>query len=370
VFLRGDSNADGRLSISDPLMTRRWLFNFQQPPPCLAAADSDDNNLVDLTDVIDTLCGVFLTQCGASPGQRYLLPPEERFAPPFPEVGPDPTPGLECEQYQVEPPLETEDVVRIGDVTATPGSEVRIPVYLTSSVEVEAFQLVVRYDPALFTPGGSKLGVGTDFVGTPWDLPNAPSFHGQYLYPDAGFFVTGVVGSLTGTKSDDSPFPPLPPGENQLLFHLKGKVSENAVPGTTIVLEPTNGPNGEGVLPPMNLRNELTHRGEARFLSVVPRTEAGALAIVSDIGFFIRGDANSDRKVDVSDALHVFSYLFLGGPDPDCPDASDADDNGKLDITDGVVVLGTLFLGGHISEPYPLGGTDATADDLGPCAKH
>jgi len=363
AFLRGDSNADGRVSVSDALMTRRWLFNGELAPPCLEAANADDDAWIDITDVVQILNAAFLG--------KFEIPS------PFPETGTDPTPveGLTCDHYELEPPAHTDDLLRFGDVSASPGESVRIPVYLTSSVEVEAFQLVVRYDPTLFTPRGAL-----DLHGTPWDGLRV-AFANVRTHPDDGFFVIAVVGSFTGDLGTDPdpecwatsgcflPYPPIPAGKDQLICTLGGTVSEDAVPGTTIILEPTNGPDGEGVLPPFLLRNELSHRGEARYLSVVPRTEAGALAIVTDIGFFVRGDANSDSRVDVSDALHVFSYLFLGGPDPACPDAADADDSGKLDLTDGVVVLGQLFLGGQISEPYPLVGTDGTADDLGPCAR-
>jgi hypothetical protein len=79
---------------------------------------------------------------------------------------------------------------------------------------------------------------------------------------------------------------------------------------------------------------------------------------------FIRGDANGDQAVDLSDSLKVLSFLFLGAS-VSCSDAVDVDDSGLLDITDPIYLLTFLFLGGlDISAPYPEAGEDPTQDDL------
>ena len=44
---------------------------------------------------------------------------------------------------------------------------------------------------------------------------------------------------------------------------------------------------------------------------------------------FIRGDANSDLMVDLSDAIYVLSYLFLGFAEPPCLKAADSNDSGR-----------------------------------------
>ena len=40
---------------------------------------------------------------------------------------------------------------------------------------------------------------------------------------------------------------------------------------------------------------------------------------------FLRGDANSDTGIDISDAVFTLTYLFSGGGEPTCKDAADAD---------------------------------------------
>ena len=79
---------------------------------------------------------------------------------------------------------------------------------------------------------------------------------------------------------------------------------------------------------------------------------------------FIRGDANGDRIVDLSDAITVLGHLFLGGDEVTCPDALDADDSGDLEVTDAIRLLNYLFLGGGPPPlPFPRCGWDLTAAD-------
>ena len=92
------------------------------------------------------------------------------------------------------------------------------------------------------------------------------------------------------------------------------------------------------------------------------------LSVGAIFELFVRGDSNADGAVDLSDSIFTLSYLFLGGPDPDCLDAADADDSGEILITDAIYALQALFAAGStIPDPYPYVGTDATPDTLG-CA--
>lgn len=82
---------------------------------------------------------------------------------------------------------------------------------------------------------------------------------------------------------------------------------------------------------------------------------------------FIRGDANDDGKVNISDPIAVLDHLFQGRP-LSCEDAGDFDDSGTLNITDAVVILTYLFDSGEKPTPpppFPLPGPDPTPDSLG-----
>ena len=58
-FIRGDSNSDGALNISDAPHTLRWLFLAGREPDCPAAADPNDDETIDISDpiyVMNWLC--------------------------------------------------------------------------------------------------------------------------------------------------------------------------------------------------------------------------------------------------------------------------------------------------------------------------
>lgn len=81
---------------------------------------------------------------------------------------------------------------------------------------------------------------------------------------------------------------------------------------------------------------------------------------------FKRGDTDGNGAVEMSDAIAVLEFLFLGGPTPPCFDAADADDSNDLDVSDGVRVLGWLFLG---TEPPSSPGPTACGSDLTPAVE-
>ena len=76
-FIRGDSNGNGAVEMSDAIFTLQWLFVGGGEPACLSAVDADDNSAIDLSDAIYTLGFLYLG--GAA------LPA------PYPGCGEDPT---------------------------------------------------------------------------------------------------------------------------------------------------------------------------------------------------------------------------------------------------------------------------------------
>jgi hypothetical protein len=84
------------------------------------------------------------------------------------------------------------------------------------------------------------------------------------------------------------------------------------------------------------------------------------------LGFegFVRGDANRDGAVDLSDGIALLQYLFLRGR-LDCPRGADFNDDGSLSVTDAIGLI--LFSVGHgppPADPYPEAGEDLTPDGL------
>jgi hypothetical protein len=69
---------------------------------------------------------------------------------------------------------------------------------------------------------------------------------------------------------------------------------------------------------------------------------------------FVRGDANGDAEVDLSDAIFVLDWLFNGAREPSCREAVDIDSSEFHDVSDVISILGWLFLGGTPpTPPFP-----------------
>ena len=69
--------------------------------------------------------------------------------------------------------------------------------------------------------------------------------------------------------------------------------------------------------------------------------------------------------MEISDAITVFGFLFLGSQEPPVLDACDSTDDGIVDITDGIYILSFLFAGGPPPPaPYESSGSDPTRDCL------
>ncbi len=81
---------------------------------------------------------------------------------------------------------------------------------------------------------------------------------------------------------------------------------------------------------------------------------------------FLRGDADEDGRLTVSDMIRILSILFDDDAErPACDDALDADDDGRIAVNDSLFIGNFLFQDGDpIPPPYPEPGPDPTPDDL------
>lgn len=80
---------------------------------------------------------------------------------------------------------------------------------------------------------------------------------------------------------------------------------------------------------------------------------------------FLRGDADRDRAIGLTDAVFVLNYLFVAGRQPGCMDSADIDNNSSVELSDAIFVLNYLFLGGRPPPaPFEECGEDTGKDEL------
>lgn len=107
--------------------------------------------------------------------------------------------------------------------------------------------------------------------------------------------------------------------------------------------------------------------GPTGFLGSLAYQNGGTVA--NTLPAFVRGDANGDGAVDLSDAVRILETQFAGSTAPICEVAADANDDGALQgIPDAIALLSHLFVPGAPAPPHPFPecGLDVTIDPL-PC---
>jgi hypothetical protein len=72
------------------------------------------------------------------------------------------------------------------------------------------------------------------------------------------------------------------------------------------------------------------------------------------LGPYICGDANRDHAVNVSDAVRIINYVFVGGDPPQPLESGDANCDGTCNVSDAVWIINYVFVGGNI--PCDLSG--------------
>lgn len=83
---------------------------------------------------------------------------------------------------------------------------------------------------------------------------------------------------------------------------------------------------------------------------------------------FVRGDANHDGQVDISDAVFCLGLVFGQFDEPSCVEAADANADDQIDISDGVLLLEWILIPGRppLPAPFPECGEGTTGSAL-PC---
>jgi hypothetical protein len=322
------------VDMNDGVRILAWLFLGEtNQAPCPAAADVNDNGLVELSDYVYLARWIF---DGGPP------PPA-----PYPAPGTDPTPGT-----TVSDERDPRFTFKIGDAIGfASNTGLIIPLLLSNDVPVSGFQMAFKYD-------GNLLRID-EMLPDKTALKDASA---EYIIHQA-FNRPGESLAEYSTLIDFATpfdFRTLPAGQDQIVGRIVVSISLIADPGETLI-EFVDGQVFPGNDPPEK-RSPLHNLVILNTSVARPQFENGKVTIRKA---FIRADANQDKRVDISDTVYTLSWIFQGTAAPKCMDAADVNNDSRLDISDAIFALNYLFVGGpQPSSPFPVPGVDPDFDTL------
>jgi len=98
------------------------------------------------------------------------------------------------------------------------------------------------------------------------------------------------------------------------------------------------------------------------FIFILCLSCSNLFAQACDSCTFVRGDANCDSSVNLTDVINIANGVAAN------QDAADSNDDGRWDISDAAYLANYLFQGGPAPPcPYPTAGKDCTPDNLETC---
>ena len=234
--------------------------------------------------------------------------------------------------------------ITAGEATGAPSQLVSLPVTLDNPIQAEGFSFGLEHNGAI----AQLQGVTPSGVVAQANGGTGPEYFEFNVNP--GGTSGGTIGCVIDFQLTEQ-IPPAP--DNQICtfdYVLTGPDGSS----TDVTFS-----DNLGTPPVLTL---VAVDGAAIF----PTQNSGSLMVTGDPPdfLFIRGDANSDGLVDISDVLFLGNWLFGVGADGTCDAAGDTNDNGTLDaLVDTVFLAMFLFQSGDpVPAPFPSCGGDPTPD--------
>jgi agmatine deiminase len=297
-FTCGDANGDDTIDELDLMYIYDYMFAGGVQPSPIASADVDQCGSLNMSDI------VFMMEY-------------------YDNGGPAPCAGsVTCEL-----PVGINEITLGCPVqgNATTGDSIAIPVYLTSDIELFGFTLGFEYD-------SDDIEItAVDFDGSV--IPVTPT--AQYetiLMPSENKVLVAWTSFTTNLI-------PMPVQTDGLLFTIWVQVPKG-IPEQTVDINSCTEfaaiPNTEFLLSPLgggSIHPAYTDCGTADLDIIAPP--------------YICGDADGSEEINVSDAVWIINYVFVGGDAPDPIESGDADCSGECNVSDAVWIINYVFVGGN-----------------------
>jgi hypothetical protein len=244
-------------------------------------------------------------------------------------------------------------IIEAGSVVVEPGTTAETLITLDHPEAVEAFSFGLVYDSNDIDPMGAEAGAAVmDATG-----PEGPDFYFVDLLP-SGVPVTGNGLTVACILSLSFPIVTIPAGFQQEITVVTFDCLPTATPGAEIAVDFSDQLGDPQILLVASVI------GQDQFL--VPFS--GLITVFEEPPpppgpSFVRGDANGDGTLDISDPVRIGVYVARGVNQLACLAAGDIDDDGLIQLSDVVSLLSYLFSEGAApAAPFPDCGADPTTD--------
>lgn len=212
----------------------------------------------------------------------------------------------DCNNLWINDPFNS-DTVRVSDIKlmSSPNEDTnfKIPVILFSDEQLEFVSLGLHYN---------SNDIILDSI-TPQD--GATCLHCQ-VRPEDNLAIIA--------------YPLINESEDSLLANLWFTLKQSA-PAQTITIDSSFfEPSG------------TFHLIKDNLYTIYPEFVAGTITVTD----FLCGDANNDLFVNVSDAVYIINYVFVGGNPPVPLESGDANCDGGANVSDAVYIINYVFVGG------------------------
>jgi hypothetical protein len=231
----------------------------------------------------------------------------------------------------------------------------------------EAFE--ARLDGEVWTRYGSCTYDDLPRWETRWELTDGTRVRLVEHFEEAETLVATGPAALVRAEVEFTGAPRVVTNYEELIYSAS---RHNTLVDYWVVLDPPALVNGVGEV----------HGVELRAPDADPVREAGAAYLGSSfeelsqpgiVSFtrrelvaprFVRGDANSDSKVNLVDVTTILDHIFRRQSLP-CRKAADTNDDARVNLVDAIALITTLFGQEELPlPPFPACGEDPTADGL------
>jgi Dockerin type I domain len=297
----GDANGDIAVNVSDATWITSYLFRGGIAP--IGNADVDECGSVNVADVIYIYEYVFLDGPAPCEGDVTCILPTGNNAI-----------SLECP----------------SEVNGALGGSIAIPIYMTTDQAISGFSFGLSHSTTDIHISG--IDFSESFLTHQQQYHLSVADHsGGYPY-DGTYFITWYV---LGTAE----FPPLQPQNNGQLCKLWIEVPEGT-PAQIIDFDTCSLLDG-------------SHPWEFIFAppgggSIIPAySDCGLAELIITYPEYVCGDTNADGTVNVSDAVWIINYVFVGGDPPYILEIGDVNCDAAVNVSDAVWIINYVFMNGN-----------------------